>query len=213
MNNKKIMIAIGGVILVLFAVLFIYAIASIVGEESGPVNFGDGELSSESSEENSSDEESVPSGPVTGDSWNDLPDSNVSGDDGFEGSVIPGNNSSSSNSGSGSNSESSSSSSSSASSGSISGNGTGTGSNSGSSSSGSSSGPSLDDATSDGEVTYEEYIAMSGEEQQKYMNSFSSIEAFFEWYNAAKAKYDAEHPSIEIGDGEIDLGDIIGGNG
>ena len=54
---------------------------------------------------------------------------------------------------------------------------------------------------------------MSGAEQQEYMMSFSSIEAFFEWFNAAKAKYDAEHPSIEIGgDGSIDLGDIIGGN-
>lgn len=50
---------------------------------------------------------------------------------------------------------------------------------------------------------------MSGEEQQEFFESFDSVEAFFEWYNEAKAKYEAEHPSIEIGgDGKVDAGGL-----
>ena len=52
---------------------------------------------------------------------------------------------------------------------------------------------------------------MSGTEQAAFMNTFESIPAFFEWRNAAKAKYEEEQDRIEIGDGEIDLGDIVGG--
>ena len=61
------------------------------------------------------------------------------------------------------------------------------------------------------EMTYEKYNAMSGEEQLAFFNSFASMEDFVAWYNAAKAKYDAEHPDIEVGDGNIDIGDIVGG--
>lgn len=60
---------------------------------------------------------------------------------------------------------------------------------------------------------YEWYHALSGEEQEAYMESFESTAAFFKWYNAAKAEYEAQHPSIEIGDGVIDFGDLLGGNG
>lgn len=60
---------------------------------------------------------------------------------------------------------------------------------------------------------YEWFHALSGEEQEAYMDSFDSIAAFFEWYNAAKAEYEELHPSIEVGDGNIDLGQIIGGKG
>lgn len=60
-------------------------------------------------------------------------------------------------------------------------------------------------------VTYEQYNAMSPEEQLAFFESFDSMEEFVRWYNDAKAKYEAENPDIEIGDGEIDVGDIIGG--
>lgn len=54
---------------------------------------------------------------------------------------------------------------------------------------------------------YERFINMTPAEQQAYMESFESIEAFFEWYNQAKAEYEAANPPIEVGDGNIDLGD------
>ena len=57
-------------------------------------------------------------------------------------------------------------------------------------------------------LTYEEYWLMDGKSQAEYYNSFGSDEAFFEWYNAAKAEYDAAHPGVDAGDGEIDLGDL-----
>ena len=60
-------------------------------------------------------------------------------------------------------------------------------------------------------VTYEQYQAMSGDEQYAYFNTFGSVEDFFAWYNAAKATYEKENPSIEIGGGSIDLGEIING--
>ena len=62
-------------------------------------------------------------------------------------------------------------------------------------------------------VTYEEYMQMTATEQRDYMESFESVDAFFAWYNAAKAEYDAQNPDIEVGNGSIDMGDIIGGNG
>ena len=57
-------------------------------------------------------------------------------------------------------------------------------------------------------MTYEKYIAMSPEEQQAYYKSFPSATEFFNWYNAAKEKYEAEQNYIEV-DGEINLGDYI----
>lgn len=211
MNNKKIMAVMGAVVAILLAVLVIYAVSSLISDnESGLINFGgnSGILSSEGSEEASSGA----NGNNSNDDY-DWSEPNVGGDDGFEGSVITGNNYpvSDESSSSGSN-DSSASSSNSSSGGSISGGNTSSGSSSsGSSSSSSSSGSSSGGVTA-GSLSYEEYIAMSGEEQQKYFESFESVEAFFEWYNAAKAKYDEENESIEIGgDGSIDLGDIIGG--
>ena len=62
----------------------------------------------------------------------------------------------------------------------------------------------------DGKMTYEKYIGLNGFEQQAFMETFDSIPAFFEWYNTAKAEYEANREIIEIGgDGTIDLGDII----
>ena len=54
---------------------------------------------------------------------------------------------------------------------------------------------------------YEKYMAMSGADQKVYMESFDSIEAFFNWLQNAKAEHEAANPSIEIGaDGKIDIG-------
>lgn len=65
---------------------------------------------------------------------------------------------------------------------------------------------------SSGEMTYEKYTAMSGDDQMEFFNTFASVEAFMDWYNAAKEKYEAENPAIEIEGGEIDLDSIFGGN-
>lgn len=59
--------------------------------------------------------------------------------------------------------------------------------------------------------TYEEYHAMTAETQKKFFEEFDSVEDFFEWYNDAKAKYEKENGAIEIGDGEINVGDIANG--
>ena len=57
-------------------------------------------------------------------------------------------------------------------------------------------------------VSYEEYNNMTPAEQLAYYNQFPSMEAFVQWYNEAKAEYDKEHGAIDVGDGNIDLGDI-----
>ena len=61
-------------------------------------------------------------------------------------------------------------------------------------------------------LTYEEYRALSGEEQQEYMYTFKKpdgsldVRAFNDWYNAAKKAYDEAHPKETIGpDGNITL--------
>ncbi len=60
-------------------------------------------------------------------------------------------------------------------------------------------------------ITYEEYEAMSAEEQQAYYLSYSDPMDFFAWYNDAKAEYDAQNPGIEIGPGgSVDIGDFFG---
>ena len=62
----------------------------------------------------------------------------------------------------------------------------------------------------DGEIDYETFAAMSPTEQRVYMESFESMDAFFTWYNAAKEAYEKAHPSIDVGDGVIDLEDLFG---
>lgn len=49
---------------------------------------------------------------------------------------------------------------------------------------------------------------MSAQEQNDYMNSFDSIDAFFAWYNQAKAEYEASNPPIDVDGGSFDLGDL-----
>lgn len=54
-----------------------------------------------------------------------------------------------------------------------------------------------------GTTEYERYNAMSGTEQQAFVATFDSVEAFFEWYNAAKEEYEASRGDIEISGDEI----------
>ena len=56
------------------------------------------------------------------------------------------------------------------------------------------------------ECTYEMYNNMTGYEQKDFLESFPSVEEFFNWYHKAKDEYDKQNPEIEIGDGPITIG-------
>ena len=67
----------------------------------------------------------------------------------------------------------------------------------------------VDPPVDDGKMTYEKYIAMSPEKQQAYFETFSSPQAFFTWFNNAKAEYEKNQDKTEVkGDG-IDIGDYM----
>ena len=57
-------------------------------------------------------------------------------------------------------------------------------------------------------LTFEEYLAMSVEEQEAFVESFESLEDFIAWWNAAKAAQEKEDNTI-TGDPNVDLGDLI----
>ena len=60
-------------------------------------------------------------------------------------------------------------------------------------------------------LSYVEYNALSGEDQEAYFNTFDNIEDFVAWYNAAKQEYESSVTQIEIGDdGAVDLEDLLG---
>ena len=61
------------------------------------------------------------------------------------------------------------------------------------------------------DYTWEEYLAMTGEERQKHFEMFASLDAYLDWMEKAEAAYNKEHPTIDVGDGSIDIGDIIKG--
>ncbi len=48
-------------------------------------------------------------------------------------------------------------------------------------------------------VTYLEYYAMSAEEQQAFIDSFGSLDAFFVWHTAAKEEYESGRTPIDGG--------------
>ena len=60
-----------------------------------------------------------------------------------------------------------------------------------------------------GALSYAEYLAMSPAEQQAYYESFSSLEEFIAWHNAAQAEYEEAH-DIPVVTGPIDIGDYMG---
>lgn len=73
--------------------------------------------------------------------------------------------------------------------------------------------PAPNDSESDFQkLTYAEYIALSGSEQEAYFNKFADIDAFFAWYNAAKEEWENSQSGsdIIIGDGTLDFDDIFG---
>lgn len=59
---------------------------------------------------------------------------------------------------------------------------------------------------------YEKYQQLSPTEQKAYMDSFGSIDAFFDWYNTVKEAHEAQKPPISVGDGSIDMSEIAGTN-
>lgn len=71
--------------------------------------------------------------------------------------------------------------------------------------------PSTPDAPlpAPGELSYADYNAMSAASQRAYMESFENVEDFFDWYYDAKDAYDAAQPDIDVGDGVIDLEDLM----
>lgn len=55
-------------------------------------------------------------------------------------------------------------------------------------------------------IDYETFKAMTGAEKKAYQESFETIDAFFEWYNAALDAYKKANPPTEIdGSGNITL--------
>ena len=58
-------------------------------------------------------------------------------------------------------------------------------------------------------LTYEGYMAMTGEQQKAVIGWFASPDVFVKWCNAVEVQYKAEHPEIEIGpDGSVDAGNL-----
>lgn len=63
----------------------------------------------------------------------------------------------------------------------------------------------------EGEMTYRKFHDMMPSQQQAYVESFESLDAFFLWYAEAQEQYEKENPPIIIdGNGEINLGEIAG---
>ena len=58
------------------------------------------------------------------------------------------------------------------------------------------------------DVTYEEYLAMTPQEQQAHYEQFPSLEAYIAWHNAALEEYEEKQNSIEV-TGGIDIGDFM----
>lgn len=70
--------------------------------------------------------------------------------------------------------------------------------------------PDTDPTEPDLTMGYEQFMALSGAEQREFMESFDSMEAFFDWYNAVKEQYEKDHPAIDVGDGVFDFGTDFG---
>lgn len=77
---------------------------------------------------------------------------------------------------------------------------------------GTEDGETKNDSTAVQISDYEKFHDMSAAEQQAYIEACGDIDAFFEWYNNAKEEHEAANPPIEVGDGNVDMGDIIGGS-
>lgn len=66
--------------------------------------------------------------------------------------------------------------------------------------------PSTEDQT----MSFEAYLALTPHQQQEFYLKFETPEAFLDWYDAAKAKYEESIVEVEVNsDGTIDIGGII----
>lgn len=74
---------------------------------------------------------------------------------------------------------------------------------------GSTPAESTDPSTGIDYASYEDYINMTPDEQMAYYNQFPSMPDFVKWYNEAKAEYEKTHGAIDVGDGNINLGDLV----
>lgn len=61
-----------------------------------------------------------------------------------------------------------------------------------------------------GKLSLEVYNSMSSAEKQACYESFESMEAFLEWYDAALAEYEANRDVANFDGSSVDLGDLIG---
>ena len=55
-------------------------------------------------------------------------------------------------------------------------------------------------------------LAMTGSQQQAYYDSFKSLRAFVDWFDAAKAEYKKQNQAIEVTGSSINLEDYINKN-
>lgn len=62
------------------------------------------------------------------------------------------------------------------------------------------------------QTTYEEYLAMTPEEQEAFKNAFSSLKAYTNWHYVAKETYNAKDVTIMGNDQTIDVSEIVGNN-
>lgn len=56
-------------------------------------------------------------------------------------------------------------------------------------------------------LTYAQYLALSPEKQEAYVDSFDSLKAFIAWHNEAKAEYEKDIPSVIV-TGPVDFDDL-----
>ena len=57
-------------------------------------------------------------------------------------------------------------------------------------------------------LTYDQYMAMTEQEQEDFVKSFATLSDFVDWWNAARAQQEKEEPT-QIEGNVIDLGDLI----
>lgn len=65
-------------------------------------------------------------------------------------------------------------------------------------------------------LTYEQWVALPVEQAQNVVLSLKTTadyDAFFAWYNKALEDYKAAHPGIEVGNGPIDMNELLGNKG
>lgn len=55
---------------------------------------------------------------------------------------------------------------------------------------------------------YDRYMAMSADEQQAFIESFPSLEAFMTWFNNAQAEHNTDEDDLTIDSGVIDLEEL-----